>query len=382
MSIRFIHLYAFFGLTNVKYLNLSGNPITKIQNYIFAHLHDLRIIDLRDTKLLFIEKHSLFSPSVGTTIYLDSPVFCCYLSSHHRCHVNEVRHKDQECKQIIATKVTYIVTRVSAAVVIVLNLINVVLLQNRKISRSHLILWKHLNITNILPAFYLLFLCIASLLYNNNYIYINTEWCGSYLCNILYSLPEAGFISSRCCVFLIVLDQLIATRFALKQHRIRTIHLLCILYLSMILVVIWHIVRAVYINISIINCYPFIVTHSDSLLEWVGRVNVTAIGLCVISSTVFMYYVIIRTVQQSSCRIRSSNKTKKVVISIVQHASGFVGIEIMNLVYIALLLVITFYWYKGLAEHMSTLVSIMTLLTSSLHVVFFAIKQYHVSKKK
>ena len=152
--------------------------------------------------------------------------------------------------------------------------------------RSHIILLGHLNFTNVLPALYLLFVCIASSLYNNDYIYMHTEWLESYLCNILYSLPSAGYTWSRCCVFLIVLDQLLATKFALKQRRMRTFWLLGILYSYIIIRIIWHILRVLYMDIASDNCYPFSVGPSDSVLAWLGRVEVLVISMFVITSTI------------------------------------------------------------------------------------------------
>ena len=270
-------------------------------------------------------------------------------------------------------------------------------------SRSHVMLCKHLNITNSLPAIYLLLLCIGSLLFNNNYtcIYMSTKWSDSYLCDIMHSIPEVGFISSRCCVFLIVLDQLIAIKYALKQQRIRSIRLLFFLYASVILVISCHIVRAIHINISNVTCYPFAVTTTDTLLELFIILEVTVISIIVITSTSLMYYTIIKTVQKSSRKIRSSKKTNKTIISIIQHAVGIIGIEVVNLLSIGLLSSISFYWNSNTTSRanniqsshaqsshvqsshaqsystqntISALISIMSLLMSSLHVVFFWVK--------
>ena len=376
LSVRSLHSEVFSGLSNVKYLNLSLNPITRLDDFIFTPLHNLRILDLRDTKLLFIGKHSLFPLSPGTIIYLDSPVFCCYLSCHHRCYVDDAWIKTQQCRQLISTKPTYTTVALSAVVNVVSNFANIILLRKKGMHRSHKILCKHLCFTNILPAVYLLLICIVSLLYNNSYIYIHTKWLDSYLCNILYSLPSVGYTFSRCCVFLIVLDQLLATKFALKKRRMRIFQLLGILYLYMFLVIVWHILRTLYMDITIHNCYPFSVGLSDSLLVWLGRVEVMVISMFVIISTSFMYYTIVRTVQKSSCRIRSSRRGSKAVASIIQHALGIVGIEVLNLICVALLLLITSYWYNKTVERTYILISIMTPLMNSSHVVFFGVKQY------
>ena len=381
LSIRSLHSEVFSGLSNVKCLNLSLNQITRLHDYLFTPLRNLRILDLRQTKLLFIGKHSLFQLSPGAIIHFDNSVYCCYLSCHHRCYVDEAWFKESQCKQLISTKVTYTIVALSAVVDIVLNFANIILLRKRRMHRSQIILCEHLNFTNILPAIYLLFVCIASSLCNNDYVYMHTEWLESYLCNILYSLPSAGYTFSRCCVFLMVLDQLLATKFAPKQRRMRTFQLLCILYSYIILVIIWHILRALYIDITNDNCYPFSVGPSDSVLAWLGQVEVTVISMFVIISTSFMYYTIGRTVQKSSCRIRSSRRSNKTVASIIQHALGIVGIEVFNLICIVILLLLTFYWYSNkTAERIYVMISIMTPLMNSSHVVFFGLKQYKRKK--
>ena len=222
---------------------------------------------------------------------------------------------------------------------------------------------------------------------------MSTRWAGSYLCRIMYSIPEVGFISSRCCVFLIVMDQLIAIKYALKQQRIRSIRLLFFLYTAVFLVIACHIVRAIHINISNVTCYPFAVTTTDTILEWFVRLEVTVISITVITSTSCMYYSIVKTVQKSSCKIRSSMKSSKTITSIIQHAVGIIGIEVVNLLSVGLLSSVSFYWSSNTNSRanyapisyahsystqntISVLISIMTLLMSSLHVVFFGLKQY------
>ena len=303
-------------------------------------------------------------------------MYCCYLGCHHRCYVDDAWLKTHQCRQLLSTKSSYTIVVLSAKVNVVLNFANILLLRKRHMHRSHAILCEHLNFTNTLPKIYLLLICIVSPLYKNNYIYMHTKWLDSYLCNILYFLPSAGYTFSRCCVFLIVLDQLIATKFVLKLRGKRTFQLLGILYSYIIIIIIWHIVRALYIDITNDNCYPFSVGSSDSVLPWVGRVEVIVISMFVILSTSFMYYTIVRIVQKSSCRIRSSHRSTKTVASIIQHALGIVCIEVLNLAGIALLLLLTFYWYNKTAERTYILISIMTPLMNSSHVVFFGLKQY------
>ena len=375
LYITSLHSEAFFGLPNVKYLNLSSNPITKLHDFLFTPLHNLRILDLRHTNLLFIGQHSLSLLSPGTIIFLDYPVLCCYLSCHQRCYVDDVWLIEQHCKQLISTKVTYTIVVLSALINIALNSANIILLQKAHMNRSHVILCEHLNFTNILPALYLLVVCIASSLYNNDYIYMDTKWLESYLCNILYVLPSAGFTFSRCCVFLIVLDQLLAIKFALKQRRMRIFWLLGILYLYILIVLIWYILRALYMDITNDNCYPFSVGPSDSVLAWVGRVEVIVISMFVIISTSFMYYTIVRKVQKSNCSIRSTRRGNKTVTSITQHAFGIVSIEVLNLMCISAMLLLSYYWSNRTTERTYVLISVMTPLMNSSHVVFFRLKQ-------
>ena len=377
LSINVVHSKAFSGLTSVKHLNISLNPITRLQDFLFSTLHHLQSVDLQLTNLMFIEEHSLFSPSLGIIMYFDKPIYCCYLSWHHRCYVTDVLFKgQQQCRQMMSTKFSeYIVVGLLAMAVVLLNFTSLILLRKRRMYRSHLVLCQHLNVTSMLPAVSLLLLCLASSLYMNNYIYIKSIWPESSLCNILYSLPGVGYTSSRCCVFLIVLDQLLAMKYPLKQQRLSVMQLLGVLYSYMLLALVWHISRAFYIDISNVNCHPYIVTPSDSLLEWFSRMDLAVSSVFVVISLGFMYYAIVRTVQRSSRRIRSSRSTDRTVNSIIRHAIIMISIELMNLLSMATLLVITFYWYKNKPEHISVLISIMTLLMNSLHVVYFALKQ-------
>ena len=90
-----------------------------------------------------------------------------------------------------------------------------------------------------------------------------------------------------------------------------------------------------------------------------------------------MYYTIVRTVQKSNCRVRSSRRGNKTVTSIIQHTLGIVGIEVLNLICIATVLLVTFYSYNNkTTERTYVLISIMTPLMNSSHVVFFGFKQY------
>ena len=382
LSIRSLQSEVFSGLINVKYLNLSLNSITRLDDFLFTPLHNLRILDLRHTKLSFIGQHSLSTLSPATIIYLDYPVLCCYLSCHHRCHVHDAWLKEQHCKQLISTKVTYTVVALSAIANIVLNFANIILLQKRNLHRSQIIVLEHLSFTNILPALYLLVVCIASSLYSNDYIYIHTKWLDSYVCNFLYSLPSAGYTFSRCCAFLIVLDQLLATKFALKHRRISTLQLLGILYSYMLIGIIWHILKSLYMDITNDNCYPFSVGPSDSVLAWADRVQVIVISMFVIISTSCMYYAIVRTVQKSSAKIRSTRRSNNTVASIVQHAVGIVGIEVLNLLSIAILLLLSFYSFDNKpTERSYVLISVMTLLNNSSHVVFFGYKQHKRNRR-
>ena len=375
ISIVSLQSNAFFGLTNVIDLNLSFNPIKKLHNNIFSKLYNLQLLDLRHTKLLDIDQQSLLSRG-DVIIYLDNPVYCCYLLSHQHCYVGDVLFQNrQQCKILMSTRIAYTAQGISIIFIILLNLVNIILLRKNKMSRSHVMLCKHLNITNSLLAIYLLLLCIGSLLFNNNYIYMSTKWSDSYLCDIMHSIPEVGFVSSRCCVFLIVLDQLIAIKYALKQQRIRSIRLLFFLYASVILVISCHIVRVIHINISNVTCYPFAVATTDTLLELFIILEVTVISIIVITSTSLMYYTIIKTVQKSSRKIRSSNKTNKTIISIIQHAVRIIGIEVVNLLSISLLSSISFYWNSNTTSRAN---NIQSSHVQSSHVQSSHVQSSHV----
>ena len=378
LHIKSLHSNVFLELTNLKYLNLSTNPLTELQNLLFTSLYQLKSIDLRHTELISIRDYSLFTPNPDVIIHFDESVYCCYVSNQHSCYVQNVLvKKQQECLQITSTRFTfYTIVALLATATILLNLTSMVMLRKRRMYQSHLVLCQHLNATNIVPAIYLLVLCIASSLYNADYIYIKTMWPKSFVCNILFALPGAGFTFTRFCVFLIVLDQMLAIKYTLKQQRLSTIQLLCILYSSMSVIIIWHIARAFHIKISNVSCYPFAVSPTDSPLEWFSRADVMTVSICVVSSASYMYYVIVRKVQNSSKNIRSSHRAGKVVTSIIKNAVVIIGIELVNLLSIALLLITTFYWSSNKPERITLLIAITTFVINSLHVVYFGLKQY------
>ena len=378
LHIKSLHSKVFLELTNLKYLNLSTNPLSELQGFLFSPLYQLKSIDLRHTQLISIREHSLLTQNPDVIIHFDESVYCCYGWRHQSCYVQDVLFKEQQqCPQIMSTKFTfYTIVGLLATVMILLNLMSMVMLRKRHMYRSHLVLCQHLNATNILPAIYLLVLCIVSSLYSADYIYIKTMWSKSFVCNILYALPGAGFTFSRFCVFLIVLDQMLAIKYTLKQQRLSTIQLLGIFYLYVSVIIIWHISRAFHIKISNLSCYPFTVSPTDSLLEWFSRVDVMTVSMGVVSSTSSMYYVIVRKVQRSSNNIRSSHRADKVVTSIIKNATIVIGIELVNLLSIALLLITTFYWSSNKPEHITLLIAIVTFVMNTLHVVYFGLKQY------
>ena len=198
---------------NIAILNISHNKIYALKESTF---HNLKLItlDLRFNNIQSIAKYTLHG--IIHNMYFDNSIMCCYTNNFKSCvsaqcsDMNEVT-----CINILSNKWIQVGVIIVLFLLMILNGICIWLLNRAPLNPTHAHLIKHQLLSTIVYIMSLLFIISSLIFHKDSYIYVNSIWPSSSMCTMLGSISLVSMLISKLSSFLIVLNQLIAIRFAL-----------------------------------------------------------------------------------------------------------------------------------------------------------------------
>ena len=332
LFINNMHADSFYGLVRCEDINLSNNFIETLPGNMFRWLLQLIILDLRYNRISHISG-TTFQDLDYLLIYTDFTFHCCYCKGNQQCEADNVDHElKSPCINIVNSNITKTLNTISSTIVLSLTFIFLVfVLRKNKKSTAVTILLQQLYISNIIPAIYMLQMCSLSTFYNDDFTYLNTSWLNSYACKFLRLIITVSFIQSRLMTFLIVINQLLSTKYLFKTRHFTKRHIYAmVLTASLISILFGCIHNLVTHTGSDINCFSFVVFNDDtSFHELFVHLLLSAVFLMIVVD-IYLYYHIIQYVKASHNAVRrSSTSSNQGLQALKSNAIVVVGIEII-----------------------------------------------------
>ena len=382
LFIKHLHSESFYGLLYCQYLDLSNNLIDIVRPQSFYGLYELYKLDLRHNPISLI--HQPFVPNYNARlqVYVDYPVQCCHTQGLKQClpdRSNPVLKSP--CRNIMQSVVIRTLNICSSSLILVTTLTLLIIGSTDKKSHAYAILLQQTIISNAIPAIYMILLSVTASIYQNHFIYLNTTWLHSYLCRILRTCITVSFTQGRLLTFLIVINQLLSTRYMFKTRHYTSRHTYSMVVMAWLLSLAVGCVQGLVFNNFNIHCFPFAVSSDDLIYNAVYVISLSCVLILIIALEACLYYNIIQYVKESHNKIRhSKTKTSQSGMSSLKtNAAIVVGIELFLW---SLMGAVTFYSYILSGYRYSIiLISCYTQLSGLIHISFLIIRKFKLRKQ-
>ena len=266
LNISHIDNCAFCIAERLQQVNLSYNNLEMLNERIFAGIPSISVVDLRHNPIQFIQVDAVILHY--TNIYFTLSYYCCYTIDISNCiTLNTLTKKYDLCKTIFKNIKLEIFSLIIAIIACVLNIAAITSQENATEYKAHYTLTKKRFISNISLAVYYYSLLSVSLLYRNNYIFYETQWISNNIfCSLLRCYILSTIFVSKTIGLLIAVNQLIATKYALKFDPLTSLQCNVCIILALMLMAVYSTILMVF-DKSLhrdLYCFPFYINS----LNW------------------------------------------------------------------------------------------------------------------
>ena len=302
-QIHTLHRLSFHGMTKLSYLDLSTNDIQTVRASVFWGLQNILTIDLRNNELILMEPLSQLSLSRPdqVSLYLDSILYCCSVHKSLTCYANSTLHKHNNCIAIVS--IFNIIFSIS---IILATGFIIIISRSNKGSTTHRNILRHLSIANLLQSLHMVLHCLVSILYKDQQISMNTLWVKSLACKSLYITYLFGFLTSNLVMGLVVLDQLIAVKFAFDMDiwSSNFHYVLCGVWIAFGIAAV---LTEHFIPNSNVMCVPLVQNESNDESQLIGTILWMTTTYIVLLTIPLMYYIIVNHVKTSNALVQNKH---------------------------------------------------------------------------
>ena len=222
----------FKGMISLTNLDLSLNRIESIHADHFRWLLALKLLNLTLNLLLHVDNVALHFTLAQIEVSLDAPHLCCYVQNTEHCLTsNRLNNTATICTSIIRHWYIRLYNIIFGSIFLVGSVIYGMKQSPLAVNMAHARLQQHLIFTDMLLEVHAIAMSVLSIIYEDNFIVLAKFLRRSLLFYFLDALLEISIMMSQYTVLLIVLNQLIATKYALiyRTMSINRIALLCVL---------------------------------------------------------------------------------------------------------------------------------------------------------
>ena len=337
------------GLYVLQTLNLSSNSLTHIKADTFQDLMSIRVLDLRDNPLTDVDFAAI--PRSVQRIYVDNQYQCCIILDLKMCLTNQgsTISKVRCAHKLTKNRNLSIFLSLLTTCAIVLNLLSAIHLSKSDMKSSQIILQQHILLMDVIFHVYILGITIALTMNRDNALFLNSVWSNHVFCKVLGTLPAVAFMLTKYEIFLISVNQLIATRFALQKAPLSSSKITCCIIVGWVIAI-------AYIATSLkkqkdmsMLCYSFTLSNQVNPVIVTMNAIIFSVAIVLTLGMIFNYIVIIKYVKHTSEQVRGSKSTKKNSF-LVGYVTCVATFEIINNILIGVLL-----FYKQNLEYDFTL---------------------------
>ena len=375
LLIKEIHYDSFYGLVRCEDLDLSNNFIEILSTNVFLGLSQLKILDLRYNSFSYISL-TTFRNLDYVLVYMDSTFHCCYCKNIQQCKVDKIDHKlKSPCINIVDSTILKSLNTISSTIVLSLTFIFLVfVLRENKKAPAVTILLQQLLLSNAIPAIYMLLMCSLSVFYYNDFTYLNTAWLNSYACKFLRIIISVSFIQSRLITFLIVINQLLSTKYLFKTRHFTKRHIYAMVLTASLISLLFGCIQNTVTNSGIdINCFSFVIFVEDSIFHKLYVYLLLGVIFIVLVSDVYLYYYIIQYVKASHAAVRRSEASSNQGLqALMSNATIIASIEIV--IWLSVTAIPIYSNLIGKYQIKVVLISIYVQVSGLIHLMFFIVR--------
>ena len=331
LHINKLHIDSFYGLSHCKKLNVSNNFIKTLQSHMFQGLSQLLTLDLRNNSISYIS-HLTFQDINYLLIYMDMTYHCCYCKSSQQCKSQNIDLMlKSPCMNIVYSKISNICNTIISIIVLLTTFVFMAFTHKKKKKFLAMTIFvQQLYISNAVPAIYMLQMCSLSVFYDADFSYLNTSWISSYWCKVLQLYITISFVQSRLITFLIVINQLLSTKYVFKTRHFTRKHIYAMVSVaSLISLATGFALSSIKNNGTDINCFPFVITNDDNFFYKV-YVQLLLYGLfLLVAVEAYLYYYIMRFVKASHDAVRSTKTVNRGLMALKSNAISVISVELL-----------------------------------------------------
>ena len=210
-------------LKELSKLILSKNNIDLIPLSFFDPCDNLKLLDLRENPLLWIEPGALSGLNKTVDLFVTSYATCCFTSVN--CNHEIPPSQFLTCGRLLPYKVLRIATWIVSIITIVGNLavFYTRFRANQRVNKVQLFLITNLTVSDFFMGLYLLILLSVDTYYTEYFPSHSQSWRKSYLCRITGALSVLSSEASTFFITLIAVDRFLGVKYTFSQYRMGTI---------------------------------------------------------------------------------------------------------------------------------------------------------------
>ena len=285
---------AFHGMKSLVSLSLSENLIHMIMNNMFSGLGDTAI-DLRGNSI--VELHGMLSGIGNHTIMVSDQAMCCAFLT--KCSDNKNNQNSMNCNNIL-DKMYMTTLYLASAIYIMLVNVNIIL-NHREYSNKMFGRMQRLNnLSNLIPAFYLIAIAITNAILDNKLITIYSLWVRHAVCMLVNISLAYSIVTSHWLMVVSSFNILLIIRYPFKMQ-LSVRRQIIVVSLSMIVTAVYAYLWVMPTNITNITCFPI---HVDN--RTLSIITSVILFICIVVFSVSSYLTINHIIESSASASRMS----------------------------------------------------------------------------
>ncbi len=316
---------SFSNLPGLLLLNFTGNFLSALTNALFSGLSSVSILSLNGTHLTHIDAQAL----KGLHLYIletHDTFLCCLISEDSYCSAKVPWF--ESCTGLMPTKATKFSLYCICLVVLFMSTFSIIVQRYIFVNklekiRAYGIIVGAMNTCDITGAVPLLGLCIADLLYKDNFGIYARQWKSGVVCYFLFGITLLFNILSPLLIFFLAVSRLmivlhpVDTKFKVTSFVLKCVSrtvIFAALFACCLAFIMWMLTD----EISIFLCSPFIdLTNSVifvSIVTWFIVIMQTGISICIL--VVYIYLIRFLKISHQSLQEATSKKQSYLVLII------------------------------------------------------------------
>ena len=208
-NIKYVEKKSFHGLSNLRYFNLTNNPITHLYNDFLIQTVNLKLLSIRCIPFKEMNPDPFYGSKINFIITEDYHI-CCTASSGTVCTAYQPWFIS--CSDILPLKSMKLFFRSCSILIIILNSLSIMLqFKADNLRKAFAVTIIFININDILYGIYLSFIWIADLILREKFHVKEVSWRSGIICLTAFATVTWFTVLSEIGLLFMSLSRLMVT---------------------------------------------------------------------------------------------------------------------------------------------------------------------------